>query len=141
MRYPAKKGAFIIYIIAFLVLVCPVSMFDKHFTKFTPAVNPAVVICLLVVSLFLWLWFDTYYVVKDGKLFYRSAFIRGSIPIDAIREVVKNKRGYSGIKASVAISGIVIKYNKWDDIFISPLNVDEFINKLKEINPGITVTE
>ena len=141
MKYPAQKGAFIIYIVIFLLLVPVFTMFDNHFKSFTPAINPAVIICLAVAALFLWFWFYTYYVINNNKLFYRSAFIRGAIDIGSIREVTKNVRGYTGLKAAISTKGIVIKYNKWDDIFISPLDADAFINKLKEINPQIEVIE
>lgn len=139
MKYAAKKGAFIIYIIIFLILVSVITMYDKHFKTFTLAINPAIIICFSIIAIFLWLWFDTYYVIKDEKLFYRSAFIRGSIAISAIREVDKTSRGFVGLKASIALKGIVIRYNKWDELLISPLNANEFISRLKQINPAIAV--
>ncbi|MBB3058888.1 PH domain-containing protein [Mucilaginibacter gotjawali] len=141
MKYPAKKGAFIIYIIIFLLLVSGIAMYDKHIKAFTPAINAGAIICFAVIAIFLWLWFDTFYVIKEEKLYYRSAFIRGSIPIAAIREVDKTSRGYVGMKASIALKGIVIKYNKWDELLISPLNTDELISCLKEINPAIEVKD
>jgi len=141
MKYAAKKGAFIIYIIAFLILVSVITSFDKHTKAFAPASNPGALICLAVIALFLWFWFDTGYVIKEEKVYYRSGFIRGSIAISTIREVDKSSRGFVGMKASIALKGIVIRYNKWDELLISPLNADEFINKLTEMNPAIQVKE
>ena len=43
-------------------------------------------------------------------------------------------------KASLALTGLIIKYNRWDDLFISPQNQDQFIAELQKINPEIKVS-
>jgi len=133
MRYYSAKGYLFIIIIIFLLLFAVFS-FINH-------VYPATVILLIVVSYFIWTWFDTYYVINDGKLLYKCALIKGEIPINTITEVVKNKSSYSGVKPALSLKGITIKYNRWDDIYISPKDADLFINELKEINPAIKITE
>jgi len=95
----------------------------------------------LVGAYFLWMWFDTYYVIEDDKLLYKSAFLKGSINIDTITEIIKNKKMFSGVKAALSNKGLVVKFNRWDDIYISPKEVDLFIKKIKEINTHILVTD
>ena len=45
------------------------------------------------------------------------------------------------INPSLATEGIVVKYGKYDYTFISPLNQEEFIIKLFELNPSIEQQE
>src|SRR5687768_10852274 len=79
---------------------------------------PAVIISLIIEAIFLWIWFDTYYIIKEDQLFYKSAFIKGSIPIHAIHEIVKHKGLYSGsLKPALSMKGLVVKYNRYDDMY------------------------
>ena len=103
---------------------------------------PVVVVLGLVNCLFLWFWFDTYYLIKDDQLFYKCAFISGSVPISAIHEIVHHNRGVvmTNLKPALALTGLIIKYNRWDDMFVSPENAGQFIAELQAINPDIKVT-
>jgi hypothetical protein len=67
--------------------------------------------------------------------------LKGAISIDTITGVIKSKTQYSGIKPALSTKGLIIKYNKWDDIYISPQNAELFISKLKEINSKIEITD
>ena len=59
-----------------------------------------------------------------------------------IHEVEKHNKGMVMVttKASLALTGLIIKYNRWDDLFISPQNQDQFIAELQKINPEIKVS-
>jgi hypothetical protein len=133
MRYYSKKSVLFILPIAVILLFLAISIADH---------GPVAILVLLfiVATYFVWTWFDTYYVIKDDKLFYKSALINGSINIDTIHEIVKGKTSFSGVKPALSTKGLIIKYNKWDDIYISPKDADLFINALKEINPDIQVS-
>ena len=87
------------------------------------------------------MWYDTYYIIDGNKLFYRSAFLKGVVEIDAITEIIKNRKLFSGKKPSLSNKGLIIRYNKYDDIYISPKKIDEFIDALKAINNDFKVTE
>jgi hypothetical protein len=133
MRYYSAKGSVIIIIIIALLLFAVLS-----------AVNGIYIITgiLTVVTVyFIWMLFDTYYTLEDGALLYKCALIKGSIAIDTITEIVKGKTQYSGVKPALASKGLIVKYNRWDDIYISPKDAGLFIDRLKEINPDIKVTE
>lgn len=97
-------------------------------------------ILIIVIAYLLWMWFDTYYVITEYSLVYKSALLKGSIKISSIHEIVKNKSQYSGVKVTLSNKGgLIIRYNSWDDIYIAPKNPELFISKLKEINPNIEV--
>ena len=87
------------------------------------------------------MWYDTYYIINGNKLSYKSAFLKGVIEIDTITEIVKNRKLFSGKKPSLSNKGIIIRYNEYDDIYLSPKNIEEFIETLKTTNPDFKITE
>ena len=140
-KYPSEKGS--IFIAAF-VLVCLISvftLFQKPFTDFKLSFNVAQLILLPVILLLLWMMFGTYYVIDGDQLKYQCAFIQGSIPIAEIHQITiqKSFSFYSGMKPALGNFGIVIKYNRWDDIYLSPQNKEIFVAELKKINPNIEI--
>jgi len=98
-------------------------------------------IFLAVELLFLWFLLDTYYIIRNGELYYKSAFISGSLSINIIHDIELHTKGMHAcsLKPALDIKGLIIKYNRYDDIFISPERQDEFIAQLLAINPGIKV--
>lgn len=90
--------------------------------------------------LLLLIYFDTSYQLTKEHLIYRSGPIRGKINIADIREVEANKTLYVGIKPALARNGLIIKYNKYDEIYISPNTNESFIKKLLELNGEIKVS-
>lgn len=132
MRYYSAKGIVFVILMGFMIAMIVVSVWAKGYF-ILPVLLP-------VLAYLLWMWFDTYYVVEKDEFFYKSALLKGSIKIDSITEIVKNKTQFSGIKASISTKGLIIKYNRWDDVYISPKDQQLFIDKLKAINPGIQIT-
>lgn len=133
MIYNSEKGKVIpIVMLILLAFVIPMIIMTAW---------PGVAIFLAPAGLLIWIWFNTYYIIKDEQLFYKSAFIKGSIPIIAIHEIVKHKGLYSGsLKPALSMKGLVIKYNRYDDMYISPEKADEFIGELQKVNPDIKLS-
>jgi hypothetical protein len=135
--YKSKKDSLIfILIIGIMLLTFIVFFMDKdYFVK-----NPVVLLPLfLPISLILWIYFDTYYIIEDKKLKYHSAFLRGTIDIMNIREIVNGKTIWMGIKPALARNGLSIKFNKFDEVYIAPIDNNGMISDLLEINPDIKV--
>jgi|TARA_R110000782_G_scaffold270486_1_gene372012 hypothetical protein len=93
-----------------------------------------------VIFLLLWIYFDTSYLLTKEHLIYKSGPIRGKINIADIREVEANKTLYVGIKPALARKGLIIKYNQYDEIYLSPNTNESFIKKLLELNVGIKIS-
>jgi hypothetical protein len=74
-------------------------------------------------------------------LIYRSGFVRGKIDILSVKEILKGKTMWSGLKPALATKGLVIKYNKYDEIYVAPESNDEMISDLLKINPEIKISE
>ncbi len=130
--------SFLWAIIIFLVAIPFSEASDEKGDKL-PVIG--IVILYFISGMLIWMLLDTKYRIKNKHLFYCSGFIRGSIEIDHIRKVERWNKWYvtSFIKPALGKDGIVIYYNKFDDIYISPKNKEVFISALLEINPEIEV--
>lgn len=100
-----------------------------------------VVIVYIITGMLIWILLDTNYKINENKLFYTSGPIRGSMKIANIRKVERWNKWYviSLLKPALDKDGLIIYYNKFEDIFISPKNKEDFINALRKINPNIEV--
>ena len=70
------------------------------------------------------------YVDGIPSFMIKEVGIKGKIEIKEIREVIKGKTLWVGLKPATARKGLIIKYGKFDEIYMSPQTNDEFINRL-----------
>ncbi|WP_047414198.1 PH domain-containing protein [Cellulophaga sp. Hel_I_12] len=133
-----RKGLFNYLLIGSMILPIVVFFLDKNtFTE-----KPFILLPLLSpLILLFWIYFDTFYKIEKNELIYRSGFLRGKIEIPNIKEILKGKTMWSGIKPALARNGLIIKFNKYDEIYIAPENNDELISDLIKLNSEIKITE
>jgi len=62
---------------------------------------------------------------------------RTKIPIQSIHKVYRTRMPLSS--PALSLDRIAIVYNKYDEIFISPKEREEFIKELLKVNPSIEV--
>ncbi|WP_298136921.1 PH domain-containing protein [Flavobacterium sp.] len=100
-----------------------------------------IVIVSLVIGFLLWVLLDTRYVIKNHFLLYRSGPIRGRINIEQIQKIKRHSGLYVPVtlKPALDTKGFIITYNKYDDLFISPIKSDLFLEELMKINPKIEI--
>lgn len=100
------------------------------------------IVVLGVVVLLFWLYFGTHYKLsQEDGLLYRSGPFYGKIKIDRITEIIKGKTLWVGLKPATSRKGLIIKYDKYNEIYISPKTNDNFIEKLLELKSDIKITE
>tara|TARA_R110001592_G_scaffold307299_2_gene580550 strand:+ start:53307 stop:53735 length:429 start_codon:yes stop_codon:yes gene_type:complete len=104
-------------------------------TIVTVVINAAVGILLT------WMLMGTSYIMNKEYLRYKAGPIKGKIALDSIRQVKVGKTLYVGLKPATARNGIVIYYNKYDEIYISPKSNSHFVEELKKLNPSIEVLD
>jgi hypothetical protein len=137
MKFKAKRGTYIKALVTtffiapvLVILFFPETMLEKPV---------AVAILFIPFLILLWIYIDTSYTLVDDTLLYRSAFIRGSISINNIQKVIKGKTAWSGIRPATALNGLLIVFDKADEIYISPENNDQFVSELLRRNERIKV--
>lgn len=91
--------------------------------------------------LIFWIYFDTFYKIENNELIYRSGFLRGKVKICIIKEILKGKTMWSLIKPALGRNGLIIKFNRYDEIYIAPESNNELISNLLKVNPEIKITE
>lgn len=86
-----------------------------------------------LVLLFIIILKTTYFVLTDDELICHHLFFRKTIHFSSIRKVEKHKGLYAGLKMSTAgKEALIIHYNKFDDVLISPEDDDRFIVEIKK---------
>ena len=137
--YKANRKGFINYLLIGSVIL-PIVVFFLDKNTFTE--KPYILLPLLSpLILIFWIYYDTFYKIKKNELIYRSGFLRGKIEILTIKEILKGKTMWSGIKPALARNGLIIKFNKYDEIYIAPENNNELISDLLKLNSKIKITE
>ncbi len=94
-----------------------------------------------IISMIIWILLDTKYSINEEILCFYSGPFRGKININSIRKI----EHHSGLivpvtyKPALDTKGLIIHYDSFDDIYISPEEEDVFLEELLKINPNITV--
>lgn len=140
-RFLSSKNNFTISILWALVAVMAVLLYEG-ITIVKVNLFPLVLISLVII-LIVWTLLDTRYVIKQHFLLYRSGPFRGRIDIQKIIKI----RYFSGLyvpvitKPALDTKGFIITYNGYDDVYVSPVNRELFLDELLKINPKIEVAE
>jgi len=58
-----------------------------------------------------------------------------------ITAIVRGKTHWIGLKYATARKGLIVKFDKYNEIYISPKTDEKFIEKILELNPGIKITD
>lgn len=102
---------------------------------------------LLLFGVFAITWYFTFfykrYWIEGDKLFIKAVSGTKSVDVTSIRKLETDKVDWFGTMRLTILrpyrKGMVLHYNKIDDIFVDPENPTEFIDKLKQIAPNIDV--
>ena len=143
MKFDSKKdilfSVITFGICSFLIGMTIVSMLDGSMKK---EEYWTLLPILLVVGFLLWLYLGTNYeLTKENGLIYKSGPIKGKISIDRITEIIKGKTLWAGLKPATSRKGLIVKYDKYNEVYISPKTNESFIKKILELNGQIKITE
>ena len=133
MRFETKRdySFLVIFLFVFLIYSC-VSVYSIFYKQDKSSVLVFIVV-LSLIALFLGLIYKTtFFIIEENELICKSLFITRKIPYQNIRRVEKQKGIYAGLKMSTAWKGIVVHYNKYDDLLISPEREDDFILEIEK---------
>lgn len=90
--------------------------------------------------LFLTIYITINYKIDNEYVRYRLLFIfYGKIKIEKIHKIDVGKTLYVGMRPAFARNGLIIHYNKYEEIYISPKNNEEFVQELLKRNPNIEI--
>lgn len=142
MKFESKKDLLIsITLLGLSVFLIGLVVFEVFISEALAYDYWTMILVLCVVGLLLWLYFGTNYHLSKEELKYRSGPFNGKIPLESIREIIKGKTLWVGMKPATSRKGLIIKYDAYDEIYISPKTNDYFIEKILELKPDIKITE
>jgi hypothetical protein len=94
-----------------------------------------------LVGIIFFIWFvskSTRYIVDGNLLIVKCMFIvNEKIEISKIRKIEKTNSILSS--PALSLDRIAIKFNKFDEVYISPKEKQAFIDELLKINPEIEI--
>jgi len=143
MKFESKKDLFfsitILGINTFLIGMIVLSMINGDMEK--DEYWTLILIIPLILFLF-WLYFGTNYELsKENGLIYRCGPFNGKISVDRITEIVKGKTLWVGFKPATSRKGLIVKYDKYNEIYISPKTNETFIKNILELKKDIIIKE
>ncbi|MFK7756166.1 MAG: PH domain-containing protein [Flavobacteriales bacterium] len=92
-------------------------------------------VCWLLLSMML----GTSYRISEGHIYYKGGPFKGKVAIQSIREIQAGKSLWTGLRVATAMKGLIIKFGKYDEIYISPDSNERFLEELKKIQPDLAV--
>ena len=141
MHYKSERSIFIYFIFLILLVVFGLMIFAYKTEDDTIGALIGIGIIAIIIGFLLHCFFNTNYIISQFELKYQCGVIKGEIPIQKIRKIEYNNSIFVAITLKLGWShkGIIIHYNKFDDLYISPKNRDEFTFELTQLNPDITI--
>lgn len=97
-------------------------------------------VLVVVIALF-WMFFGTRYELSSERLFYQCGPIKGTIALERIREIEKGRTLWVGFRPATSRKGLIIKFDKFNEIYISPQTNEAFIAKILELKPNISIRD
>jgi hypothetical protein len=98
-------------------------------------------ISLLLGILFIVIQRSTSYEIRDSELLIcKMLFFKKQIPIQSIRKIERANGLYVGWKMNTSWKCLIVHYNKYDELLISPEKESEFIREITQLNTTISHT-
>ena len=133
MLFRAKKDyTFLIVFLFVLLLYSGISLFTIIYEDDYSVIWVFLIVLTFLALLFISIYKTTYFRLDQHNLFCKSLVFKKEIPYSSIRKVEKQQGIYAGVKFSTAWKGIIVHYNKYDELLISPENEELFIAKIHE---------
>ena len=126
------------WVIAFGLTVI---LFIKKPKEEEPSIYIFNAIMIGIVTTIIWILLDTKYSIKEEIIVFNSGPFRGNININTIRKI----EHHSGLivpvtfKPALNTKGLIVYFNKYDEIYISPDQEAIFLEELLKINTNIDV--
>lgn len=98
-------------------------------------------ILIVITLLIIWMWYGTVYKISNNVLNITSGPVKKNIHVRAIRLVEIGKTKWVGFKFGLSKGGVIVHYNEYDEVYITPENAEEFCKALKRIHSDIEIAK
>lgn len=135
-----SKSTYLMFFLIVVVMILPLLLGEISVEDFRDSeILIYLGITALIIALFALICFGTYYKIENGFLYHRSGPFFGKMKISNIRKIKYHSGWIVPVtyRPATDTKGIIITYNKFDEVYFSPKELETFINELKSINPEI----
>ncbi len=139
MTFEARKDksfSYIFYTLFFILVFALVLVYQYQSGNLFWIIETILGIVLFVL---LWYWYIIEYQISNNLLSLNAGPFKVNIPIRTIKKIETGKTMWLGLKLGHALKGTTIYYNDYDQVYISPEEVEKFVKVLKKANPNIEV--
>lgn len=139
LRFKPKKGHTLTIVLSLSILVCLAPCFSPLWGEELEPWGLAfsLVTALLLLALMLDIHLRTYYLIRSNELFVRSSIFKFNIPLESIRKIERSRSGFAGYRLALSTRGVNVYYNKYDEVFISPEDLETFCEEIVKRNPKV----
>lgn len=142
MKFASKKDwLFNLIALSITVLLIASFVLGILIEEMPPEKYWIIALIIATIGIISWIYFGTNYEITDDEFIYRSGPIRGRMKVSRITEIVKGKTLWVGFRPATARNGLIIKYDKYDELYISPINNEDFIKRIQQLNDQIIISE
>lgn len=143
MVFRSEKSIFIYFVFLILLGIFGLMFFSYKTEDDIIGVLIGKGIIGVVSGFLLYCFFYTNYTISKTELKYQYGVIKGEIPIKKIRKIEYNNSIFVAVTLKLGWShkGLIINYNQFDDLYISPKNRDEFVLQLIQLNNNIIINK
>ena len=140
IRFNSRKdSSFIIILIGTVLLLSGILIVSFIVKDFYLAGLLPMIIVFACLAMLVWMYFGTYYVLSEDKLKWYCGPLRSSIDITSINTIIVGRTLWVGNKPALARKGLRVKYNKYDEIYISPETNEFFVEAILKLNSEIKI--
>ena len=138
--FRARTDALFNGLMIFSIAVCVIPMWPLLRSGIS-GINALIAFVILAATTLMMIAFytHTYYRIEGNELRWRSSILFGKFSISSIHKIAVNRTLWVGTRPATARNGVIIYYNKYDEIYFSPSDNEAFVAALLEINPEIKV--
>jgi len=138
--FKARTDALFNGVLIFSIAICVIPMLPLIRSGISE-IEALIAFVVLAASTLMMIAFytHTYYTIDENELRWRSSILFGKFSVSSIQKIAVNKTLWVGTRPATARNGVIIYYNKYDEIYFSPSDNEAFVKALLEINPEIEV--
>jgi len=130
MIFKTRVDLFYKLVVVFVFLLFSFVLFNIDFEKDSFGFYFILIIQITILFFFIASALTTKFIISDTELICKTFYWKKKIPFYLIRKVEKQTGLYAGWKINTAYKGLIVYYNKYDELLISPENELAFIEEL-----------
>jgi hypothetical protein len=130
MVFKTKVDLFYKLVFVIVFLLFSFVLYTIDFKKDTFGFCFTLSIQILILLFFIGSALTTKFSITSTDLICETFFLKKKIPLNSIRKVEKQIGLFAGWKISTAYKGVIIHYNKYDELLISPDKEQIFISEI-----------